>query len=59
MKYQIKASPAKGQTITKEVEGIHELRDYLAECKELGYNVKKVNRIKSRPMQFANELQLV
>lgn len=44
MKYQIVASPIKGQKIIKNVSTVRELHDTLAECRELGYDVKSVRR---------------
>lgn len=53
MKYQVTASPAKGQKTTKQIEGMHDLKEYLEECRELGYDIKKVRRMKSGPIRFS------
>lgn len=58
MKYQVKASPIRGQVIIKTVDGVHDLHDYLAECHENGYDVKQVRRVKQPVVQLSKELQV-
>jgi hypothetical protein len=58
MKYQVTASPIRGQKITKNVEGVRELHDYLGECREYGYAIKSVRRVSRPVVQLAQALQL-
>lgn len=58
MTYKIVASPLRGHKITKTVEGVHELHDYLNECHEYGLEVKQVRRVKQPVVQLAQELQI-
>lgn len=60
MTYQITASPIRGQKINTTVEGVRELHATLAEYRELGYDIKRVGRIKraGRVLNLVRKLQL-
>jgi hypothetical protein len=58
MKYQVTASPIRGQKIIKNIEGVRELHDYLNECREMGYDIKRVRRNRRSVVQLAQALQL-
>lgn len=58
MTYKVIASPIRGQKIIKTVEGVGSLHEYLNECRELGYDIKKVRRIKQPVVQSTKELQV-
>lgn len=58
MKYQVTASPIRGQKIIKKIDGVRELHDYLNECREMGYDIKSVRRDRRPVVQLAQELQL-
>lgn len=58
MTYKIVASPIRGQKIIKTVTGVQDLHDYLSECRENGYDVKQVRRVKQPVVQLQKELQV-
>jgi hypothetical protein len=58
MKYQVTASPIRGQKIIKKVDGVRELHDYLGECREMGYSITSVRRVRTPVVQLTKELQL-
>lgn len=58
MTYQVTASPIRGQKIIKTITGVRELHDYLNECRENGYDIKRVRRVKQPVVQLAQEAQL-
>jgi hypothetical protein len=58
MKYQVTVSPIRGQRITKTVDGVRELHAYLMECREMGYDIKRVSRMRRPVVQLAQEPQL-
>jgi hypothetical protein len=45
MTYQITASPIQGQTTIKTVTSVWELHQSLSIYKELGYDIKRINRV--------------
>lgn len=58
MTYKVVASPIRGQKIIKTIDGVHELHDYLNECRESGYDIKQVRRVKQPVVQSTKELQV-
>lgn len=59
MTYQITMSPIRGQKIIKTVEGVRELHDCLNEGRELGYEIKRVRRLRRSVVQLAQIPQAV
>lgn len=57
MTYKVTASPLKGHHIIKEVNGVHELHNYLSECRELDYTIKHVRRVKQPMLRLTKILQ--